>query len=153
MYRIGKSTDIHALIAGRDLILGGVQIPYEKGLLGHSDADVLLHAIAEAIIGALGCNDLGYHFSDKDPQYKNIKSTILLEKTYELMQEKGYIINNVDSLIMIEQPRLRNYIEQMRQNIAAILHTQIENINVKATCSEKLGFIGQGQGADRKSVV
>lgn len=153
MYRIGKSTDIHQLVVNRDMIIGGVKIPYEKGLLGHSDADVLLHAIAEAIIGALGLNDIGYHFDDKDPQYKNISSLILLEKVYKMMEERNYIINNIDSLIIIEKPRLRDYIESMRQNISNVLKTDISNINIKATCAEKLSFIGKEEGVLAEAVV
>ena len=153
MFRIGQSSDIHPLKENRKLILGGVEIPYEKGLDGHSDADALLHAIAEAIIGALAKGDLGCLFPDSDMKYKNISSLILIKECYELMNNEGYKINNIDSLIIIEEPKLRPYIDSMRKNIANTLHTSIENVNVKATCAEKLGFIGQKQGVMAQAVV
>ena len=134
MFRIGQSTDIHPLKEGRKLIIGGVNIPYEYGLDGHSDADVLLHAISEAILGALGLNDLGCLFPDTDKKYKDISSLILLKEVYEVMNQKGYQINNIDSLVIIEQPKLRPYIDEMRKNIADVLHTDVANVNVKATC-------------------
>ena len=150
--RIGQSQDTHKLVEGRDLFIGGVKIPYEKGLLGHSDADVLLHAIIESIIGAMGLRDIGTHFSDKDPKYEGISSLKLLEATYEMMCKEGYKIVNVDSLIIIERPKMAPYIDEMRKNIADALHTDIKNINVKATCSEKMGFIGRGEGAVAQAV-
>ena len=150
--RIGQSQDTHKLVEGRDLFIGGVKIPYEKGLLGHSDADVLLHAIIESIIGAMGLRDIGTHFSDKDPEYVGISSLKLLEATYEMMCKEGYKIVNVDSLIIIERPKMAPYIDEMRKNIAEALHTDIKNINVKATCSEKMGFIGRGEGAVAQAV-
>ncbi|MBS7354203.1 MAG: 2-C-methyl-D-erythritol 2,4-cyclodiphosphate synthase [Erysipelotrichaceae bacterium] len=150
--RIGQSQDTHKLVEGRDLFIGGVKIPYEKGLLGHSDADVLLHAIIESIIGAMGLRDIGTHFSDKDPEYEGISSLKLLEATYEMMCKEGYKIVNVDSLIIIERPKMAPYIDEMRKNIAEALHTDIKNINVKATCSEKMGFIGRGEGAVAQAV-
>lgn len=150
--RIGQSKDIHPLVKGRDLIIGGVKIDYELGLLGHSDADVLLHAIIESIIGALGLKDIGSHFSDSDPKYKGISSLILLEKTYEMMDLEGYKIGNIDSLIIIEKPKMAPYIDLMRKNIADVLHTDIKNINVKATRAEGLGFIGEGKGAMAEAV-
>ena len=150
--RIGQSQDTHKLVEGRDLFIGGVKIPYEKGLLGHSDADVLLHAIIESIIGAMGLRDIGTHFSDKDPKYEGISSLKLLEATYEMMCKDGYKIVNVDSLIIIERPKMAPYIDEMRKNIAEALHTDIKNINVKATCSEKMGFIGRGEGAVAQAV-
>ena len=153
MYRIGQSTDIHQLVENRKLILGGVEIPYHLGLKGHSDADVLLHAIAEAILGALGSNDLGTLFPDTDNKYKGISSLILLQEVYKLMDEKGYKINNIDSLVIIEKPRLREYIDQMKSNIANVLNTSVENVNVKATCSEKIGFVGRQEGAVAQAVV
>ena len=153
MYRIGQSTDIHQLVEGRKLILGGVEIESKLGLLGHSDADVLLHAIAEAILGALALNDLGSMFPDNDEKYKGISSMILLEEVYKVMDQKGYQINNVDSLVIIEKPKLRNYIDQMKTNIANVLHTDVSNVNVKATCAEKLGFVGQGKGAVAQAIV
>lgn len=153
MIKIGQSCDIHRLVAGRDLILGGVKIPHAKGLLGHSDADVLLHAIIEAVIGALGLKDIGTHFSDQDPQYAGISSLVLLEKTYEMMKERGYHVVNLDSLVLIEKPKLAPYLAQMRQNIAETLHCKAESVNVKATCAEGLGFIGQEEGAQAFAVV
>lgn len=153
MYRIGQSTDIHQLVENRKLILGGVEIPHHKGLLGHSDADVLLHAISEAILGALGENDLGCLFPDNDMKNKDISSMVILAKVYELMHNKGYEINNIDSLVIIEEPKLRPYIDKMKANIANVLHTDITNINVKATCSEKMGFIGKKEGALAQAVV
>ena len=151
--RIGQTKDTHRLVPGRDLYIGGVKIEHYQGLLGHSDADVLLHAIIEAIIGAMGKGDIGKHFSDKDDQYKGISSMILLEKTYEMMVSEGYEIVNVDSLVVIEKPRMAKYIPLMKENIARVLHTDIDNINVKATCSEGLGYIGEEKGADAHAVV
>ena len=153
MYRIGQSSDIHRLVENRKLILGGVEIKSNVGLLGHSDADALLHAIAEAIIGALALNDLGHHFPDNDDKYKNISSLILLKNIYELMDKKGYEIVNVDSLIMIENIKMKPYINNMKENIANALNTSINNVNVKATCAEKLGFIGSGEGVMAQAVV
>ena len=150
--RIGQSIDIHQLVEGRKLILGGVEIPYEKGLKGHSDADVLLHAIIESIIGALGEGDIGKHFPDTDDRYTGISSMILLEETYKLMNEKGYKIGNVDAIIMIEQPKMAPHISAMRHNIAKALHCDVTQINVKATRGEKLGFVGRGEGIVSQAV-
>lgn len=150
--RIGQSIDIHQLVEGRKLILGGVEIPYEKGLKGHSDADVLLHAIIESIIGALGEGDIGKHFPDTDDRYKGISSMILLEETYKLMNEKGYKIGNVDAIIMTEQPKMAPHIPTMRNNIAKALHCDAIQINVKATRGEKLGFVGRGEGIVSQAV-
>ena len=153
MYRIGQSTDIHQLVENRKLIIGGVEIPYHLGLKGHSDADVLLHAIAEAILGALALNDIGCMFPDTDEKYKGISSLILLKEVYNVMDQKGYKINNIDSLVIIEKPRLREFIDQMRKNIATCLNTNIENVNVKATCSEKIGFVGRQEGVVAQAIV
>lgn len=153
MYRIGQSSDIHKLVKDRKLILGGVEIKSEVGLLGHSDADALLHAIAEAIIGALALNDLGHHFPDNDDKYKDISSLKILEEVYKLMINNGYEIVNVDSLIMIENIKMKPYISMMKENIAKTLNTSINNVNVKATCAEKLGFIGKGEGVMAQAVV
>ncbi len=150
--RIGQSIDIHQLVEGRKLILGGVEIPYKKGLKGHSDADVLLHAIIESIIGALGEGDIGKHFPDTDDRYKGISSMILLEETYKLMNEKGYKIGNVDAIIMTEQPKMAPHIPTMRNNIAKALHCDVTQINVKATRGEKLGFVGRGEGIVSQAV-
>ena len=153
MYRIGQSSDIHKLVKDRKLILGGVEIKSEVGLLGHSDADALLHAIAEAIIGALALNDLGHHFPDNDDKYKDISSLKILEEVYKLMINNGYEIVNVDSLIMIENIKMKPYINMMKENIAKTLNTSINNVNVKATCAEKLGFIGRGEGVMAQAIV
>lgn len=150
--RIGQSIDIHQLVEGRKLILGGVEIPYEKGLKGHSDADVLLHAIIESIIGAMGLGDIGKHFPDTDDAYKGISSMALLERTYELMAAHGYTIGNVDSTIMTEQPKMASHIPQMRENISRVLHCDPSRINIKATRGEKLGFVGRGEGIVALSV-
>ncbi|MBR0137917.1 MAG: 2-C-methyl-D-erythritol 2,4-cyclodiphosphate synthase [Erysipelotrichaceae bacterium] len=151
--RIGQSQDIHRLKEGRPLILGGVNIPYELGLDGHSDADVLCHAITEAIIGALAMGDLGSHFPDNDDRYLNISSLILMDQIYEKMIERGYRIGNVDSLVIMEKPKLRPYIDEMRNNIAEHLHCDISRISVKATTSEKMGFVGEQRGVIAQAVV
>lgn len=153
MYRIGQSSDIHKLVKDRKLILGGIEIKSEVGLLGHSDADALLHAIAEAVIGALALNDLGHHFPDNDDKYKDISSIKILEEVYKLMINNGYEIVNVDSLIMIENIKMKPYINMMKENIAKTLNTSINNVNVKATCAEKLGFIGKGEGVMAQAIV
>lgn len=151
--RIGQSTDIHALIEGRPLILGGVTIDYPFGLLGHSDADVLLHAICEAIIGAMGLGDIGKHFPDTDATYKGIPSMILLEKTWQLMDNEGYQLVNLDSLILIEKPKIAPYIEDMKKNISKVLRCELSQVNVKATRGEKLGFIGRQEGVMAQAIV
>lgn len=145
--RIGQSKDVHKLVAGRDLIIGGVKIDYEKGLLGHSDADVLLHAIIESIIGAMGLKDIGTHFPDTDKKYEGISSLELLDETYKLMKEHKCKLVNLDSLIMIEKPKMAPHIDQMRKNIAEHLHCDVSQINVKATRGEGMGFVGKGEGA------
>lgn len=151
--RIGQSTDIHQLGENRDLILGGVKIEHTKGLVGHSDADALLHAIAESILGALALGDLGHHFPDNDPQYKGISSLILLKKVADLMDKEGYKIGNVDSLIMIEKPKMAPHIQKMRENIAEALNCKINQVSVKATRGEKMGFVGREEGVQCFSVV
>lgn len=151
--KIGQSIDIHQFEKGRKLILGGVDIQYEYGLKGHSDADVLLHAIIEAIIGALGLGDIGKHFPDTDDQYRGISSITLLKYTYEMMDKEGYKIGNVDSIILCEKPKMAPYIEDMRKNIAQALHTSVKNINVKATRGEKMGFVGREEGILSSAVV
>lgn len=144
--RIGQAVDIHQLVEGRDLILGGVKIEHKLGLLGHSDADVLLHAIAESILGALALGDLGKHFPDTDPKYKGISSMVLLEHVYELMNEKGYHIGNLDATILAEKPKMAPHIMNMRSNVASCLHCDIECVSIKATRGEKLGFVGHEEG-------
>lgn len=153
MYRIGQSIDIHQLVAGRKLILGGVEIEHELGLLGHSDADVLCHAIIESIIGALGLGDIGKHFSDTDDQYKGISSLVLMEKTYEMMDKQGYEISNLDAIILIERPKMAPHIQKMKENISNILKCDIADVNIKATRGEKLGFVGHEEGAVSQCVV
>ena len=153
MFRIGQSSDIHQLAEGRRLVLGGVEIEHTKGLVGHSDADALLHAIAEAVIGALGEGDLGKHFPDTDPQYKGISSLLLLEQVTKLMESKGYRIGNVDALILIERPKMAPHIPLMRQHIALALHCAEDQVNVKATRGEKLGFVGREEGVLAQAVV
>ena len=143
--RIGQSTDIHPLVPGRKLVLGGVEIPFEKGTLGHSDGDALLHAITESIIGAMGLGDIGKHFPDTDPATEGISSVILLEKTAALMRKNGYRVGNIDSLILIERPKMRPYIDAMRENIAKALDCDLSRINVKATRGEKMGPVGHGE--------
>lgn len=153
MYRIGQSIDIHQLVPNRKLILGGVEIEFEYGLLGHSDADVLCHAIIESIIGALGLGDIGKHFSDTDNRYKDISSLFLLEKTYEMMAEYGYEINNLDAIIIIEKPKMAPHIQKMKKNISDILKCDVADVNIKATRGEKLGFIGHQEGVVSQCVV
>lgn len=151
--RVGIGYDIHRLEENRELILGGVKIPYRFGLLGHSDADVLLHAISDALLGALALGDIGQHFPNTDPQYQGISSMILLEKVNSLIQEKGYITNNVDSIIIAEEPKLSPYILAMRENIARTLNISTESVSIKATTAEKLGSIGQGKGISAEAIV
>ncbi|MDD6559578.1 MAG: 2-C-methyl-D-erythritol 2,4-cyclodiphosphate synthase [Lactimicrobium massiliense] len=151
--RIGQSSDIHQLTAGRKLILGGVEIPHEKGLVGHSDADALVHAVAEAILGALALGDLGKWFPDTDPKWEGVSSLIILKEVARMMQEKGYHIGNVDALVMIERPKMAPHIMKMRENIASCLHTDIDNVSVKATRGEKLGFVGREEGVLAQAVV
>jgi 2-C-methyl-D-erythritol 2,4-cyclodiphosphate synthase len=151
--RIGQSTDIHALVHERKLILGGLEIPYEKGLLGHSDADVLLHAIAEAIIGALGLGDLGEHFPDNSAANKDLDSRRIMAFVVELLQTHKYEIVNIDTLIMAQAPKLLPYKQQMRTQVAAQLGISVEQVNIKATTGERLGFIGRGEGILAQAVV
>lgn len=150
--RIGIGYDVHKLVENRKLFIGGIEIPYEKGLLGHSDADVLIHAIMDSILGALALRDIGYHFPDNDNEFKDIDSKILLKRVYEIMSSKNYKIGNIDCVIACQAPRLANYIEEMRKTISVILHTDIENISIKATTTEKLGFIGRGEGISSEAV-
>ena len=153
MIRIGNGYDVHKLVEGRKLILGGVEIPYEKGLLGHSDADVLVHSIMDAMLGALALGDIGQHFPDNNNKYLNIDSMILLEKVMELIKERGYKIGNIDSIIVAQKPKLKDFLPKMRENIGKVLNTSIENISIKATTEEKLGFTGNGEGMKAYCVV
>ena len=144
--RIGHGYDVHKLVENRKLILGGVDIPYEKGLLGHSDADVLLHAISDSLLGALALGDIGKLFPDNDPQYKGADSLVLLQRVYEAVKEKGYEITNIDATVLAQRPKLRPYIDTMRENIAKALDVDVDLISVKATTEEGLGFTGKGEG-------
>lgn len=144
--RIGHGYDVHRLVEGRDLILGGVKIPCEKGLLGHSDADVLLHAVSDALLGAAGLGDIGRHFPDTDPKYKGADSLMLLREVYRKISEKGYRVGNIDVTMIAQRPKLKNYIPQMQANIAAAVEAEPDRVNVKATTEEKLGFTGTGEG-------
>lgn len=150
--RIGSGYDVHKLVEDRELILGGVKIPYEKGLLGHSDADVLLHAIADALLGAAALGDIGRHFPDNDPKYKGADSRKLLFQVLHLILAKGYCIMNVDATIIAQKPKMAPYIEQMRENIAETLQIDVDQVNVKATTEEGLGFTGAGLGIAASAV-
>lgn len=146
MIRIGNGYDVHKLAANRKLIMGGVEIPYEKGLLGHSDADVLVHAIMDALLGACGERDIGKHFPDTDNSYKGISSLLLLEKVRDVIREKGYRIGNIDSIIVAQAPKMAPHIEQMKNNITRVLGIESDCVNIKATTTEGLGFTGTGEG-------
>ena len=150
--RIGSGYDVHKLVEGRDLILGGVKIPYEKGLLGHSDADVLIHAIMDALLGAAALGDIGLHFPDNDIQYKGISSVKLLEKVGELINDNLYFIENIDATVIAQAPKLRPYIDEMRQIIAKTLRLDLSQINIKATTEEGLGFTGAGEGIAAQAI-
>ena len=150
--RIGMGYDVHRLTEGRDLVIGGVKIPYEKGLLGHSDADVLLHAISDALLGAAALGDIGKHFPDSDPAYKGISSLLLLEKVGDLIAQKSYLIENVDATIIAQEPKMRHYIDAMRENIARALNLDVNQVSVKATTEEGLGFTGSGEGISAQAV-
>ena len=151
--RIGYGYDVHVLGENRKLILGGIEIPFEKGLVGHSDADVLLHAITDALFGALALGDIGKHFPDNDVEFKNIDSRILLRRAYEIIQEQGYEIGNIDATVVAERPKLAPFISEMRKSIAEDLKTELENISVKATTSEKVGFVGREEGFSASAVA
>jgi len=146
MYRIGFGIDFHQLVEGRDLVIGGVTIPHHKGALGHSDADVLLHAICDALLGALSLGDIGIHFPNTDENYKNIDSRILLQKCYELITAKGYAVVNVDSSLCLEAPKIKKYSGEMREIIAGLLYVTIDDVSVKATTTETMGFVGREEG-------
>ena len=150
--RIGHGYDVHKLVEGRKLIMGGVEIPYEKGLLGHSDADVLLHAISDALLGAAALGDIGKFFPDTDPAFKGADSMVLMAEVYRNIQAKGYKVVNVDATIIAQRPKMRGYIDTMRQNIATVLQCDIDCINVKATTEEGMGFTGEGMGISAHAV-
>jgi len=146
MYRIGQGIDFHQLVSGRDFWLGGVLIPHEKGALGHSDADVLLHAICDALLGALGLGDIGQHFPDTDPAYKGIDSKILLRHTYQLVRDQGYVLVNLDSTILLQAPKIKKYVPQMQAVMADILNVPENAVSIKATTTEQMSFIGREEG-------
>lgn len=150
--RIGTGYDVHRLAEGRELIVGGVTIPYDKGLLGHSDADVLLHAVMDALLGAAALGDIGQHFPDSDPKYKGISSMVLLKKVGELLGEKGFLVENIDATIIAQAPKMRPFIDTMRENIASALEADISCVSVKATTEEGLGFTGAGEGIAAQAV-
>lgn len=151
--RIGHGYDVHKLVYGRKLVLGGVEIQHEKGLLGHSDADVLIHALMDAMLGAAGMGDIGLHFPDNDEKYKGISSVLLLKRVKELLSDKGYCLVNADITVIAQLPKLRPYIEQMTKTIADTLETDTESINIKATTEEGLGFTGSKEGISAHAVV
>jgi 2-C-methyl-D-erythritol 2,4-cyclodiphosphate synthase len=153
MIRVGQGFDVHQLVEGRPCIIGGVTIPYEKGLLGHSDADVLLHAVTDAILGALGLGDIGKHFPDTDAAFKDADSLKLLEEIWKLVRERGYKLGNIDSTIIAQRPKMLPYIPQMAEIIAKALEADVSQVNVKATTTEQLGFAGRGEGIAAQSVV
>ena len=150
--RIGHGYDVHKLVVGRKLILGGVEIPHDMGLLGHSDADVLIHAIMDALLGAAGLGDIGFHFPDTDKKHEGINSLKLLKKVYRMLKEKGYEIQNIDSTIIAQKPKLSSYIDKMRKNISEVCELEIDKINVKATTEESLGFTGRLEGISAHAV-
>ncbi len=151
--RIGMGYDVHRLTEGRRLIIGGVEIPYEKGLLGHSDADVLLHAVMDALLGAAALGDIGKHFPDTDEAYKGVSSMKLLERVRELVEQEIYVISNIDATIIAQKPKMAPYIEEMRENIAEVLHIEKSQVNIKATTEEGLGFTGSGEGISAQAVA
>lgn len=153
MQRIGLGYDVHAFAEGRKLILGGVEIPFDKGLDGHSDADVLVHAIMDAIVGALRAGDIGKLFPDTDPAYEGADSLKLLEQVGKLAREQGYVIDDIDSIVMLQEPKMSPYREQMRENIAAVLQIPVESVGVKATTTEHLGYEGRGEGVSAQAVA
>ena len=151
--RIGHGYDVHKLVSDRSLVLGGVQIPHTLGLLGHSDADVLIHAVMDAVIGALGLGDIGRHFPDTSDEFMGISSMTLLSRVYKLMNDKGYSIVNIDATLIAQKPKLAAYIQKMRENIAFLLNAPIECVNIKATTEEHLGFTGREEGISAHAVV
>ncbi len=152
-FRIGSGIDFHKLAAGRELWIGGVKVPHDKGALGHSDADVLLHAICDALLGAFGLGDIGKHFPDTDPAFKNIDSKILLQKTWEIVSANGYRVVNIDSTVCLQEPKISPYVSQMRKVIAKILTVSENEISIKATTTEELGFVGREEGLTAYAIV
>lgn len=152
-YRIGSGVDYHQLVTGRDLWIGGVKVPHSKGALGHSDADVLLHAICDALLGALALGDIGFHFPDTDDSFKNIDSKILLKNCVELIEKRGYKVINIDSTLCLQSPKIKQYVPSMQQTIAAIAHITTDDISVKATTTEHMGFVGREEGLKAYATV
>ena len=152
-FRTGIGFDVHAFAENRKLIIGGVDIPYEKGLLGHSDADVLIHAICDALLGALALGDIGMHFPDNDPKYKNADSRVLLRNVYSLVIKEGYTLGNIDAVITLQKPKILPYVPDMRKKIAEDLNTDLNRVSIKATTTEKLGFVGREEGASAFATV
>ncbi|CAH8773239.1 2-C-methyl-D-erythritol 2,4-cyclodiphosphate synthase [Paenibacillus dendritiformis] len=153
MIRVGQGFDVHQLVEGRPCIIGGVHIPYDKGLLGHSDADVLLHTVSDAVLGALGLGDIGKHFPDTDEAYKDADSSVLMEKVWALAKERGYRLGNLDCTIIAQKPKMLPYVPEMAANLARLLEADVSQINVKATTTEQLGFTGRGEGIAAQAVV
>lgn len=150
--RVGLGYDVHKLVEGRDLILGGVKIPYEKGLLGHSDADVIVHAIMDALLGAAALGDIGQHFPDTDPRYEGISSIALLEQVGKLLEEENYVIENIDATIIAQRPKMMPYLSRMRENVAGALGIEVNQVSIKATTEEGLGFTGSGEGISAQAI-
>lgn len=151
--KIGIGYDTHQLVSERKLILGGIEIPFEKGSLGHSDGDVLVHAICDALLGAIGLRDIGYHFPDTDDRYRDISSLSLLESIINMMEERGYTLGNVDATVVLQKPKIASYINEMIEKLSQALHTDTERINIKATTSEGMGFEGEGKGISSYAIV
>lgn len=152
-FRIGQGYDVHQLVEGRELWLGGICVPHTHGSLGHSDGDVLIHAICDAMLGALNLRDIGFHFPDTDSKYKNIDSKILLKETYKIIKKRGYVINNIDTTICLQQPKLKDFIPMMQVVLAEILELKEEYLSIKATTTEHLGFVGRKEGVEAHAVV
>ncbi|MBM4764965.1 2-C-methyl-D-erythritol 2,4-cyclodiphosphate synthase [Bacillus sp. B15-48] len=153
MFRIGQGFDVHQLVEGRPLIIGGISIPHEKGLLGHSDADVLLHAITDACLGAIGAGDIGKHFPDTDPKFKDVDSSKLLKNVFELVKKDGYQLVNIDCTIIAQKPKMAPHIDTIKGKIAELLEGELEQVNVKATTTEKIGFVGREEGIAAQAVI
>jgi 2-C-methyl-D-erythritol 2,4-cyclodiphosphate synthase len=151
--RTGIGFDVHAFTEGRKLILGGIEIAHEKGLAGHSDADALLHAVTDAMLGSLSLGDIGTHFPDDDPRYKNADSTVFLKRAHELIRNKGYYLNNIDVVVMLQIPKIAPYVQKMKENMSKILEIGSDRISIKATTTEKLGFVGREEGISVMAVV
>ncbi|MBS4221058.1 2-C-methyl-D-erythritol 2,4-cyclodiphosphate synthase [Bacillus sp. FJAT-49711] len=153
MFRVGQGIDVHEFAEGRPLIIGGIEVPYNKGLIGHSDADVLLHTVADACLGAIGEGDIGRHFPDTDPEYKDADSAKLLVHVWHLVKERGYSLVNIDCTIMAQKPKMAPHIDKMRERIAELLEADISQVNVKATTTERLGFVGREEGIASQAVI